>query len=155
MLKRVSTERLEPFFRLRRDANLNIVRNWMGLNTEESFYDFADKYGLLVWNDFWDSTQDYNIEPDDSALLQSAGPEDLISVTLKNPSQTTALATKLTLLQAPKGPRILPAYYSDNYISLLPNEQRTIQIAYPTSAGHAHPVIALRGWNITPATITP
>ena len=69
MLKRVSTERLEPFFRLQRDANLNIVRNWMGQNTEESFYDLADKYGLLVWNDFWDSTQDYNLEPDDSALF--------------------------------------------------------------------------------------
>ncbi|HTV09011.1 MAG TPA: LamG-like jellyroll fold domain-containing protein [Candidatus Aquilonibacter sp.] len=69
MLKRVSPERLEPFFRLQRDAHLNIVRNWMGQNTEESFYDLADKYGLLVWNDFWDSTQDDNIEPDDSALF--------------------------------------------------------------------------------------
>jgi hypothetical protein len=69
MLKRVSRSRLEPFFRLQRDANLNIVRNWMGQNTEESFYDLADQYGLLVWNDFWDSTQDYNAEPDDSALF--------------------------------------------------------------------------------------
>jgi hypothetical protein len=69
MLKRVSRERLEPFFRLQRDAHMNIVRNWMGQNTEESFYDLADEYGLLVWNDFWDSTQDYNLEPDDSALF--------------------------------------------------------------------------------------
>jgi hypothetical protein len=88
-----------------------------------------------------------------SATSQAAGPEDHITVTLKNPSQTTALTTKLTLLDGPNGPRILPTYYSDNYISLLPNEQRTIQIAYPASAAHAHPVIALRGWNITPATI--
>src|SRR6185437_2428048 len=69
MLKRVSRSRLEPFFRLQRDAHMNIVRNWMGQNTEESFYDLADEYGLLVWNDFWDSTQDYNLEPDDSALF--------------------------------------------------------------------------------------
>jgi hypothetical protein len=69
MLKRVSRERLEPFFRLQRDAHMNIVRNWMGQNTEESFYELADEYGLLVWNDFWDSTQDYNLEPDDSALF--------------------------------------------------------------------------------------
>ena len=48
---------------------MNIVRNWMGQNTEESFFDLADEYGLLVWNDFWDSTQDYNLEPDDSALF--------------------------------------------------------------------------------------
>src|SRR5581483_8919137 len=69
MLKRVSRDRLEPFFRLNREAHLNIIRNWMGQNTEESFYDLADEYGLLVWNDFWDSTQDDNIEPDDSALF--------------------------------------------------------------------------------------
>lgn len=69
MLKRVSRARLEPFFRLQRDAHMNIIRNWMGQNTEESFYDLADEYGLLVWNDFWDSTQDYNLEPDDSALF--------------------------------------------------------------------------------------
>jgi hypothetical protein len=69
MMKRVSRERLEPFFRLHREAHLTMIRNWMGQNTEEAFYDLADEYGLLVWNDFWDSTEDYNAEPDDSALF--------------------------------------------------------------------------------------
>ncbi len=67
--KRVSRERLEPYFRLHHDANLNMIRNWMGQNTEETFYDLADEYGLLVWNDFWDSTQNYNLEAEDPALF--------------------------------------------------------------------------------------
>lgn len=67
--KRVSRERLEPYFRLHRDANLNIIRNWVGQSTEEVFYDLADEYGLLVWNDFWDSTQNYNAEVQDPALF--------------------------------------------------------------------------------------
>ena len=67
--KRVSREHLEPFFRLHREANLNIIRNWVGQNTEETFYDLADEYGLLVWNDFWASTQDYNVEPQDVPLF--------------------------------------------------------------------------------------
>ncbi len=67
--KRVSRAHLEPFFRLHRDANLNIIRNWVGQDTEATFYDLADEYGLLIWNDFWDSTQNYNVEPDDSALF--------------------------------------------------------------------------------------
>ena len=67
--KRVSREHLEPFFRLHRDAHLNMIRNWMGQDTEEVFYDLADEYGLLVWNDFWDSTQNYNLEPADPALF--------------------------------------------------------------------------------------
>ena len=67
--KRVGTERLEPYFRLHRDAGLNIIRNWVGQNTEEVFYDLADKYGLMVWNDFWESTQDYNMEAQDPDLF--------------------------------------------------------------------------------------
>ena len=69
MRKRVSRDRLEPYFRLHRDANLNIIRNWVGQNTEQVFYDLADEYGLMVWNDFWDSTQNYNLEPQDPALF--------------------------------------------------------------------------------------
>ena len=88
-----------------------------------------------------------------TATSQTAGAEQHITLKLTNPSQTTALTTKLTLLESADGPRILPAYYSDNYISLLPNEQRTIEITYPSSPTHVHPIVALRGWNITPATI--
>jgi hypothetical protein len=68
-LKRVSRERLEPYFRLHHDANMNIIRNWVGQNTEEAFFDLADEYGLLIWNDFWETTQNYNLEPEDPELL--------------------------------------------------------------------------------------
>lgn len=56
-MKRVDRAHLEPFFRLHRDAHLNIIRNWVGQNTEESFFDLADEYGLMVLSDFWESTQ--------------------------------------------------------------------------------------------------
>ena len=67
--KRVSREHLEPFFRLHQEANVNIIRNWVGQNTEETFYELADEYGMMVWNDFWASTQDYNVEPEDVPLF--------------------------------------------------------------------------------------
>jgi Exo-beta-D-glucosaminidase Ig-fold domain/Concanavalin A-like lectin/glucanases superfamily/Glycosyl hydrolases family 2, sugar binding domain/Glycosyl hydrolases family 2/Glycosyl hydrolases family 2, TIM barrel domain len=67
--KRVSREHLEPYFRLHRDAGLNIIRNWVGQSTEETFYQLADEYGLMVWNDFWDSTQNYNVEAADPQLF--------------------------------------------------------------------------------------
>lgn len=67
--KRVSRERLEPYFRLHRDANLNIIRNWVGQSTEEVFFELADEYGLMVWNDFWESTQNYNVEAQDPVLF--------------------------------------------------------------------------------------
>ena len=67
--KRVSREHLEPFFRLDRDAHMNIIRNWVGQSTEETFYELADEYGMMVWNDFWESTQNYNLEAEDPALF--------------------------------------------------------------------------------------
>ncbi len=67
--KRVSREKLEPYFRLHREANVNIIRNWMGQDTEETFYELADEYGMMVWNDFWTTTQDYNTEPLDIDLF--------------------------------------------------------------------------------------
>ncbi len=67
--KRVSRERLEPFFRYDRDANLNTIRNWQGQNTEEVFFDLADEYGMLVWNDFWEVTTDSNAEAEDPELF--------------------------------------------------------------------------------------
>ncbi len=67
--KRVSRDHLEPFFRFDREANLNIIRNWQGQNTEETFYDLADEYGMLVWNDFWEVTMDSNAEAEDPQLF--------------------------------------------------------------------------------------
>ncbi len=83
--KRVSRERLEPYFRLHRDAHVNIIRNWVGQSTEETFYELADKYGLMVWNDFWDSTEDYNAEAEDPALFL-ANARDTISRYRNHPS---------------------------------------------------------------------
>ena len=52
-MKRVPRERLETEMRLHRDANYTIVRNWVGQSTSEDFYDLADRYGLLVWDEFF------------------------------------------------------------------------------------------------------
>ncbi|AOL95697.1 glycoside hydrolase family 2 protein [Porphyrobacter sp. LM 6] len=84
-MKRVTRERMEPFFRLHRDANVNTIRNWMGQSTERVFFDLADEYGLLVLNDFWISTQDHNGEPGDTALFL-ANAADTISQFRHHPS---------------------------------------------------------------------
>jgi hypothetical protein len=84
-LKRCSRERLEPYFRLQRDAHLTMVRNWCGQNTEEVFFDLADEYGLLVWSDFWLSTQDWNEQPGDLALFLDNA-EDVIRRFRNHPS---------------------------------------------------------------------
>ncbi|KAK0349013.1 hypothetical protein LTR94_034871, partial [Friedmanniomyces endolithicus] len=68
-MKRISRDRLEPYFRLEKEAHMNIIRNWMGTNTEPEFYDLADEYGMMVLNDFWQSTQNFQVEPQDPQLF--------------------------------------------------------------------------------------
>lgn len=75
--KRTSRERLEPYVRLHRDAHLTMIRNWCGQSTSEAFYALCDAYGLLVWNDFWMSTEGYNLPPVDAELLL-ANAEDTV-----------------------------------------------------------------------------
>lgn len=52
-MKRIPRERLEAQFRMHALANLNIIRNWVGQSTSEDFYEMADKYGILLWDEFF------------------------------------------------------------------------------------------------------
>jgi len=82
-----------------------------------------------------------------AATASSTGNMIKAIVRLTNSASIASLETKLTLLDAKDKSRILPAYYSDNYISLLPGETRTIEVEYPASAAHGPAELALRGWN--------
>lgn len=53
---RFSDERYDAEVRFHRDMNLNLIRIWGGALTERpEFYKACDKYGLLVFQDFWTS----------------------------------------------------------------------------------------------------
>lgn len=39
--------------RLHKEMNFNMIRNWLGSTTDEEFYDCCDRYGIMVWDDFW------------------------------------------------------------------------------------------------------
>ena len=52
-MKRITRERLDAQFHMHALANLNIIRNWVGQSTSPDFYDMADKYGILLWDEFF------------------------------------------------------------------------------------------------------
>ncbi len=84
-MKRISREKLEPYFRLHKEANFNMVRNWTGESTEELFYELCDEYGMLVWNDFWLSTEGYNLNVNDNDLFM-ANATDVVKRFRNHPS---------------------------------------------------------------------
>ncbi len=52
-MKRIPVERLDAQIRMHKLANLNMIRNWVGQSTSEEFFDLCDKYGILVWDEFF------------------------------------------------------------------------------------------------------
>jgi hypothetical protein len=39
--------------RFHKEMNFNMIRNWIGMTTDEAFYDACDRNGVMVWDDFW------------------------------------------------------------------------------------------------------
>ncbi|HSY70428.1 MAG TPA: glycoside hydrolase family 2 TIM barrel-domain containing protein, partial [Edaphobacter sp.] len=64
-MKRNPRERLEAQIRMHQLANLNMIRNWVGQSTSEDFYELCDKYGLLVWDEFFQPNPNDGPDPDD------------------------------------------------------------------------------------------
>jgi hypothetical protein len=64
-LKRIPRERLETEIRLHQLAHLNMIRNWVGQSTSEDFYELCDKYGIMVWDEFFQPNPGDGPNPDD------------------------------------------------------------------------------------------
>jgi hypothetical protein len=74
-----------------------------------------------------------------------------VTVTLTNPSKDIALMAHLQLRRK-SGDRVLPVSYSDNYVSLVPGESRTITIRADTSLFNGEDaLVVVDGWNVSVA----
>jgi hypothetical protein len=78
-----------------------------------------------------------------------------LDVTLKNPGPAYALMAHLQLRRKNSGDRVLPVFYSDNYLSLAPGESRTISVdaALADLKGDT-PLVVIDGWNIDVTPVT-
>ena len=71
--------------RYHKDMNFTMIRNWVGQTGDDEFYDACDKYGIVVWQDFWLANPVDGPNPDDNALfLKNA--EDFILRIRTHPS---------------------------------------------------------------------
>ena len=114
---------------------------------------------LLSDNFYWRETVQDNLQAlntlplvtlNAQATWQLTSSNCLVSVTLSNPAPVVALMTHLQLRQASSGLRVLPVFYSDNYLSLLPGESRTVTIqAASASLNGDLPLLSVDGWNVT------
>ncbi len=79
-----------------------------------------------------------------------------IVVTLHNAGKEIALMTHLQLRKSkvadPVASRVLPVFYSDNYLNLVPGESRSITIEVDTTQMQGEPaLVTVDGWNVAVA----
>jgi hypothetical protein len=87
-----------------------------------------------------------------SAETAAESDDRVVHVTLSNDGAVPALNAKLTLVDA-AGKRVLPAYYDDNYVALLPGEKKVIAVRYP-AGGATAAAVTLAGWNVRATKVT-
>ncbi len=71
--------------RYHKEMNFTMIRNWIGQTGDDEFYDACDKYGIMVWQDFWLANPLDGPNPDnDTMFLQNA--EDFVKRIRNHPS---------------------------------------------------------------------
>jgi hypothetical protein len=87
-------------------------------------------------NFYWRGLEEYNytalrdlprVKVEAATKAERAGGLWILTTTLHNSARTPALMVKLKAVRERSGDRILPAIYSDNYIALMPGEERSVR----------------------------
>ena len=88
-----------------------------------------------------------------ASLSHAASNPSRYEITLTNPTESVAFFIRLTA-KDDNGELLCPAFWSDNYVTLAPHQQRTIVCTlqdHPNSPVH----FAMEGWNVKAQSISP
>jgi hypothetical protein len=86
-----------------------------------------------------------------TAKYEKAG---LVKVELTNPNGAVpAFFNHLTLVDTQTGNRLLPVFYDDNYITVLPGESVSVTLQYDAEQYPATPLLSIDGWNLKAKTV--
>ena len=67
------------------DMNFTMIRNWVGQTGDNEFYEVCDRYGVMVWQDFWLANPVDGPDPDDPGMFMNNA-EDLLKRIRNHPS---------------------------------------------------------------------
>jgi hypothetical protein len=113
---------------------------------------------ILSENFYWRGLQDYNykalltlpkVKLETVTRIRKEGGKWYITTNLSNTSGHPAIMVRLKVIREKTRDRILPVIYSDNYVSLMPGEQRTVYTELEDADTRGEkPVVIVEGFNI-------
>jgi exo-1,4-beta-D-glucosaminidase len=130
-----------------------LSRNFYWLSTVDDVLDWAKRQWYItptqVHGDFTQLATLSSVTLDAKTAFDHDGADDRALVTIRNPGPSLAFFVRLRVLKIPDGAQLLPSIWSDNYVSLLPGETRTLTARWrPEDAPGAIPTVAVDGWNV-------
>jgi hypothetical protein len=135
--------------------------NWPANGAHLAQLELRDTKGrLLSENFYWHARDERQLQQLDALPkvklegrlhVHAGAAGTVVEGSIANPGGTPALLVRLTLQDSKTGRRILPAYYDDNYFSLLPGKSRSFRIEAREPVKDA--VVDADGWNIEPVRL--
>jgi exo-1,4-beta-D-glucosaminidase len=139
--------------RLLDGENREIARNFYWLSTTKDVLDFAGTEWFVTPNRSFADFKALRKLPkavlETRISVETSGPSQIMTVELENSSDKLAFFVELTLVAEPSGEPVLPVYWEDNYVSLLPGERRALKAEFAASdLGGGQPVLRVSGLNL-------
>jgi len=89
------------------------------------------------------------VEIQESTQIQKSGEGWMLATKLNNNTEHPALMIRLKVVGEKSGERILPAFFSDNYIALMPGEEKTITMRLKDEDTRGEkPAVEISGFNL-------
>jgi mannosylglycoprotein endo-beta-mannosidase len=148
---------------LNTDSTAKLTDKWLrgridSLRAAEGLFlqlQLHDERGLLVGDNlYWlpDGKEHYSgletLAPARVQVRVKSLASGKAEVTLTDPAgQPPAFFSRLSVIDERTRKRLLPAFYSDNYLSLMPGQSRTIQVEWPSDLSE-WAGLTLEGWNV-------